>query len=51
MANGSLRTLHFLRKLPELTPDQYETLVKSSPKTYDEMMQGMESGQMDHDGH
>ena len=25
----------FLRKLPELTPDQYQTLVKSAPKTHD----------------
>jgi mono/diheme cytochrome c family protein len=29
----------FLRKLPELTPDQYQALVKSAPKTHDEMMQ------------
>ena len=41
----------FLRKLPELTPDQYQTLVKSAPKTHDEMMQEMESGPMDHEGH
>lgn len=36
----------FLRKLPELTPDEYQTLVKSSPKTHDEMMQegAMENG-------
>ena len=34
----------FLRKLPELTADQYQTLVKSSPKTHDEMMQEMGSG-------
>jgi mono/diheme cytochrome c family protein len=34
----------FLRKLPELTPDQYQTLVKSNPKTHDEMMQEMEMG-------
>ena len=26
----------FLRKIPELTPDQYQTLVKSAPKTHDE---------------
>jgi mono/diheme cytochrome c family protein len=32
----------FLRKLPELTPDQYQTLVKSAPKTHDEMMPEME---------
>lgn len=37
----------FLRKLPDLTADQYQTLVKSAPKTHDEMMQDME---MD-DGH
>lgn len=37
----------FLRKMPELTADQYQTLVKSAPKTHDEMMQDME---MD-DGH
>ena len=34
----------FLRKLPELTPDQYQALVKSVPKTHDEMMQEMEMG-------
>ena len=32
----------FLRKLPELTTDQYQALVKSAPKTHDEMMQEME---------
>lgn len=32
----------FLRKLPELTPEQYQALVKSAPKTHDEMMQEME---------
>lgn len=32
----------FLRKLPELTPDQYQALVKSAPKTHEEMMRGME---------
>lgn len=41
----------FLRKLPELTHDQYQTLVKSAPKTHDEMMQEMESRPMDHEGH
>jgi len=41
----------FLRKLPELTPDQYQTLVKSAPKTHDEMMQEMEGRQMDHKDH
>ena len=36
----------FLRKLPELTPDRYRSLVQSAPKTHDEMMQ-----EMDHSGH
>jgi mono/diheme cytochrome c family protein len=31
----------FLQKLPELTADQYQTLVKSTPKTHDEMMHEM----------
>src|SRR5215471_14974562 len=35
----------FIRKLPELTPEQYETLVKNAPK-HEEMMQEME---MSHD--
>ena len=34
----------FLQKLPELTPEQNQTLVKSAPKTHDEMMQEMEMG-------
>ena len=38
----------FLRKLPELTPEQYQALVKSAPKTHDEVMQEMEGGRMDH---
>jgi mono/diheme cytochrome c family protein len=29
----------FLRKLPELTADQYTALVKSTPKTHDATMQ------------
>src|SRR5215813_6247525 len=33
----------FVRKLPELTPEQYETLVKNAPK-HEEIMQGMEMG-------
>ena len=37
----------FLRKLPELTAEQYQALVKSAPKTYAEMMQEM---RMDHEG-
>jgi hypothetical protein len=35
----------FIRKLPELTPEQYETLVKNAPK-HEEIMQEME---MSHD--
>jgi mono/diheme cytochrome c family protein len=34
----------FLQKLPELTPEQYQILVKSAPKTHDEMIQEMEMG-------
>jgi hypothetical protein len=34
----------FLRKLPELTAEHYQTLVKSAPKTHGEMMQEMEMG-------
>ena len=30
----------FLRKLPELTAHQYQALVKSAPKTHDEMEMG-----------
>ena len=33
----------FVRKLPELTPEQYETLVKNAPK-HEELMQQMELG-------
>jgi len=33
----------FVRKLPELTPEQYETLVKNAPK-HEELMQKMEMG-------
>ncbi len=32
----------FLRKLPDLTPDEYQALVKRAPKTHGEMMQEME---------
>jgi mono/diheme cytochrome c family protein len=32
----------FLRKLPELSPDEYQAMVKSAPKTHDEMMREME---------
>jgi mono/diheme cytochrome c family protein len=38
----------FVRKLPQLTPEQYETLVKNAPK-HEELMQEMEmSGDHDH---
>ena len=33
----------FLRKLPKLTPEQYETMVKNAPK-HEEIMQEMEMG-------
>jgi mono/diheme cytochrome c family protein len=33
----------FVRKLPELTPEQYETLVKNAPK-HEELMKEMETG-------
>jgi hypothetical protein len=36
----------FVRKLPELTPEQYETLVKSAPK-HEELMQDMQMGSGD----
>jgi mono/diheme cytochrome c family protein len=32
----------FLRKLPELTSEEYQALVKSAPKTHDEMMPDMD---------
>jgi hypothetical protein len=34
----------FLRKLPELTAEEYQALVRSAPKTHDEMMRQMEKG-------
>ena len=34
----------FLQKMPELTANQYQTLVRSASKTHDEMMQEMEMG-------
>src|SRR5680860_1395784 len=34
----------FLRKLPELTPEEYQSLVKSVPKTHGGMMQAPENG-------
>jgi mono/diheme cytochrome c family protein len=33
----------FVRKLPELTPEQYETMVKNAPK-HEELMQELEAG-------
>jgi mono/diheme cytochrome c family protein len=32
----------FLQKLPELSPSEYQAIVKSSPTTHDEMMENME---------
>jgi len=40
----------FLRKLPELSADQYQALVKSAPMTHDEMMGDMEMGKDDAHG-
>jgi mono/diheme cytochrome c family protein len=40
----------FVRKLPELTPEQYETMVKSAPK-HEELMQEMETGGGQHGSH
>jgi len=37
----------FLQKLPDLSPDEYQALLKSAPKTHEEMMQEMGMG----DGH
>jgi mono/diheme cytochrome c family protein len=34
----------FIQKLPELTADQYQTLVKSAPKTHEQMMQEIGTG-------
>jgi mono/diheme cytochrome c family protein len=36
----------FVRKLPELTPEQYETMVKNAPK-HDELMQDRQMGSGD----
>ena len=33
----------FVRKLPELTPEQYETLLKNAPK-HEELMKEMDMG-------
>jgi mono/diheme cytochrome c family protein len=40
----------FLQKLPDLTPEQYRALVESAPRHH-EMMQEMESREMDHGSH
>jgi mono/diheme cytochrome c family protein len=40
----------FLQKLPELTVEQYQALVKSAP-SHEEMMEEMESGHADHHDH
>src|SRR5262249_20808025 len=37
----------FVRKLPKLTPEQYETMVKNAPK-HEEIMHEMEMGDHDH---
>jgi mono/diheme cytochrome c family protein len=40
----------FLRKMPELTAEQYQDLVASAPKTHDDMMRDMEMrNEHDHD--
>jgi mono/diheme cytochrome c family protein len=43
----------FLRKMPELTADEYQALVRSLSKTHEEMMQEMEmrGDHGDHNGH
>jgi mono/diheme cytochrome c family protein len=40
----------FVRKLPELTPAQYESIVKSAPRHEDLMDEMKMSGKHDHDG-
>ena len=40
----------FLRKMPELTADEYQALVRSAPKTHEEMTQESGGGH-DHDDH
>lgn len=37
----------FLEKLPALTPQQYQALVKSAPEDHDEMMKDMKAGHDD----
>jgi hypothetical protein len=39
----------FVRKLPELTPAQYESIVKNAPK-HEELMDKMEMGGKHDDG-
>jgi mono/diheme cytochrome c family protein len=39
----------FLRKMPELTAEEYQALVKTAPKTHDQMMHQMERN--GHEGH
>jgi len=39
-----------LQKLPELTADQYQALVKSAPKTHEQMMQEGEMGTVHNQG-
>lgn len=34
----------FLRKLPDLKAEEYQALIKTAPKTHDEMMQQMQMG-------
>lgn len=38
----------FVQKMPQLTADEYQALVKSSPKTHEEMMQEMDMKSHDH---
>ncbi len=40
----------FLQKLPKLSPEEYQAMVKSAPMSHDEMMQDMETNGS-HDGH
>ncbi|MBJ7406431.1 MAG: cytochrome c [Bradyrhizobium sp.] len=42
----------FLRKMPKLTAEQYQALVRSAPRTHDQMMQQKEEeGENQHVGH
>jgi mono/diheme cytochrome c family protein len=40
----------FLRKLPSLTPAQYQAIVKSAPESHEEMMRNMPGMRRDADG-